>query len=169
MLLSQKSQYCLSFLLGRINYVCATYSEHFTRRHNGNRHNLKAHKGMSEIVRLIDYLAGRKSGIYEPMSPTWYSDKEKWGIRNSYKIPSISVVRPLLQHRYEDNDDDKPQHSQRILKIRELQSLLHKHSPYLNQLPETILRGVLAYSSAREDDSILDERLEQLRAFDRKH
>ena len=146
--------------------MSVTCSEHFTRRYKGTRHNVKAHRGMSEIVRLIDYLAGRKTGRYMPNSPFWYSGKEKMGIRNSYKTSSNPIVRPL-QPRYEENDDEEPQHSQRLLKIRQLQSLLHKYCPYPDQHPETILRGILAYSSSREDDSLLDEKLEQLRAVDR--
>ena len=56
-----------------------------------------------------------------------------------------------------------------MLKIRELKALLYKHRGYLNQEPETVLRTILAYSSIRGDDTILDERLEQLRAFDSRH
>jgi hypothetical protein len=99
-------------------------------------------------------LAGRKTGRYKPNSPFWYSGKEKWGILNSYKTPSIPVVRPL-RPRYEENDDEEPQQSKIAKKIREVQSLLHKHSRSFNQPP--ILRDILAYSSSREDDSILDE------------
>ncbi|MGC2570636.1 MAG: hypothetical protein WA364_03920 [Candidatus Nitrosopolaris sp.] len=58
--------------MGRPNYVCATCSEHFTRKYSATRHNHNLHNGAAEIVRLIDYLAGRFSGQYKPDNPFWY-------------------------------------------------------------------------------------------------
>jgi hypothetical protein len=58
--------------MGRPNYVCATCSEHFTRKYSATRHNHNLHNGAAEIVRLIDYLAGRSSGQYKPDNPFWY-------------------------------------------------------------------------------------------------
>src|SRR5439155_3107217 len=125
-------------------------SEHFTRRYNAKRHNLKAHRGRSEIVRLIDYLAGRQSGKYQPNSPFWYSDKEKWR-RPLYDSYTTSTTTNRLQPNYEalrPNDtaaDEQQSCSQRIIKIAELKALLYKHRLRLNQDPETILRSILAY------------------------
>ncbi|MFY9796550.1 MAG: hypothetical protein WAJ93_12765, partial [Candidatus Nitrosopolaris sp.] len=58
--------------MGRPSYVCATCSEHFTRKYSAKRHNQNIHNSMGEIVRLIDYLAGRSSGQYTPNNPFWF-------------------------------------------------------------------------------------------------
>jgi hypothetical protein len=58
--------------MGRPSYVCATCSEHFTRKYSARRHNQNLHNGAAEIVRLIDYLGGRSSGQYTPNNPFWY-------------------------------------------------------------------------------------------------
>ena len=58
--------------MGRLTYVCANCSEYFTRRYSAKRRNQNLHNGAAEIVRLIDYLAGRSSGHYTPNNPFWY-------------------------------------------------------------------------------------------------
>jgi hypothetical protein len=58
--------------MGRATYVCATCAEHFTRRYGATRHNLTIHKGIGEIVPLLEYLVGRNSGRYRPSHPSLY-------------------------------------------------------------------------------------------------
>jgi hypothetical protein len=58
--------------MGRPSYVCTLCSEHFTRKYSANRHNHNLHKGAAEIVRLIDYLAGRSLRQHTPNNPFWY-------------------------------------------------------------------------------------------------
>jgi hypothetical protein len=53
----------------RINYVCTTCSQTFTRRSSGFRHNSHLHKGTAGIVHLIDYIVGRSSGKYLKCDP----------------------------------------------------------------------------------------------------
>jgi hypothetical protein len=64
--------------MGRLTYVCATCSEHFTRKYSATRHNLTLHDGRGEIVRLLEYLAGTLSGRYVPSHPFWYRRNQKW-------------------------------------------------------------------------------------------
>ncbi|MFZ0894623.1 MAG: hypothetical protein WAZ77_08990 [Candidatus Nitrosopolaris sp.] len=64
--------------MGRITYVCATCSEHFTRKYSATRHNLTLHDGRGEIVRLPEYLAGRSSRQNLPSHPSWYRRTQKW-------------------------------------------------------------------------------------------
>lgn len=64
--------------MGRLTYVCATCSEHFTRKFSASRHNLNIHNGGGEIVRLIDYIVGRVSGRYLATHPSWYRREQKW-------------------------------------------------------------------------------------------
>ncbi len=52
--------------MDRLTYVCTVCSEHFTRKYSAKRHNQNIDSGAAEIVRLIDYLAGRSSRQYMP-------------------------------------------------------------------------------------------------------
>jgi len=153
--------------LGRINYVCGTCSEHFTRRNNGMRHSLRAHGGTAEIVRLIDYLAGRQSGIYEPNNPFWSSNKQliRGPLYDSSKKSNPLVFQPSYP-KYREIDE-VPQWSEKMVKMKELRMLLYKHRFRFGQDPDTMFRIILAFSSSRGDDSVLDEKLEQLRVMDK--
>lgn len=65
--------------MGRISYVCAVCSEHFTRKTSGERHNFNIHSGSAEIVSLMEYLVGRGSGKYLPSHPSWFKhNKRNW-------------------------------------------------------------------------------------------
>ncbi len=58
--------------MGRATHVCATCEEHFTRKYSAIRHNLTIHKGVGEIVTLLEYVVGRNSGRYRPYHPSLY-------------------------------------------------------------------------------------------------
>jgi hypothetical protein len=82
--------------MGRPSYVCTICSEHFTRKYSAQRHNNNLHYGAAEIVRLIDYLAGRSSGEYTSNNPFWFK-------RNNHNIGSATVadsVGDTFQFRY---------------------------------------------------------------------
>jgi hypothetical protein len=51
-------------------WACSVCGEDFTRRSSAERHRYDVHQGNSLVVRFVDYLAGRASGIYpEPIDP----------------------------------------------------------------------------------------------------
>jgi hypothetical protein len=51
-------------------WACLVCGEDFTRRSSAERHRDTVHQGNSLIVRFVDYLAGRASGIYAaPIDP----------------------------------------------------------------------------------------------------
>lgn len=52
--------------MGRITWVCATCSEHFTRQYGATRHNNKLHDGKGVVVRLLDYIVGVANGRFLP-------------------------------------------------------------------------------------------------------
>lgn len=58
--------------MGRLEYVCTTCEEHFTRRYSATRHNTTIHGNTAEIVSLLEYLVGRSSGRYRASYPFWY-------------------------------------------------------------------------------------------------
>jgi hypothetical protein len=77
--------------MARPSYVCTICSEHFTRRYSAQRHNNNLHYGAAEIVRLIDYLAGRSSGQYTPNNPFWFKRKIPYGDVGSLTIADSAV------------------------------------------------------------------------------
>ena len=63
--------------MGKLSYVCAECSEHFTRKTSGKRHNINLHYGRAEIVPLMEYLVGRGAGKYLPSHPSWFRRGQK--------------------------------------------------------------------------------------------
>ena len=90
---------------GRINYVCATCSETFTRKASGLRHNLNMHLGTADVVRLIDYLLGRISGQYMPSGPADFrlTKRQKDSVHKRKRNPQKTRVNKIL-----DNINDHP-------------------------------------------------------------
>jgi hypothetical protein len=80
--------------MGRPTYVCATCSEHFTRKYSGQRHNFNIHDGRSEIVPFIEYMAGRSSGKYTASHPSWYRKQRGLQVNRSYQsnFESLTVA-----------------------------------------------------------------------------
>ena len=69
--------------MGRPNYVCTTRSEHFTRKYSAKRHNITVHHNNGgEIVTLVEYIVGRKSGRYQATHPSWYRRGKEKRIHN---------------------------------------------------------------------------------------
>jgi hypothetical protein len=54
--------------MSKVNYVCATCGQDFTRRCSANRHNNHFHFGDGIIVRLLEYIIGRINGQFPPPS-----------------------------------------------------------------------------------------------------
>jgi hypothetical protein len=57
------------------NFVCTICSQTFTRMWRGKVHIDNLHGGQGEIVRMIDYMVGRLSGLYAPSNPSDYRKK----------------------------------------------------------------------------------------------
>jgi hypothetical protein len=55
--------------MSKVNYVCATCGQDFTRRYSANRHNNHFHFGNGIIVRLLEYIIGRTNGRFPPPLP----------------------------------------------------------------------------------------------------
>jgi hypothetical protein len=52
--------------MSKINYVCATCGQDFTRRYSANRHNNYFHFGDGIIVLFLEYIIGRINGQFPP-------------------------------------------------------------------------------------------------------
>jgi hypothetical protein len=55
-------------IMSKINYVCSTCGQDFTRRCSANRHNNHFHFGNGIIVRTLEYIIGRVNGQFPPPS-----------------------------------------------------------------------------------------------------
>lgn len=165
--------------MGRPSYVCTACSEHSTRS-SAKRHNQNLHDGMGEIVRLIDYLAGRSSGQYTPNNPFWYKRNNPY--HNIGGTVTDTVGDPF-QPRYlpqqatvgtsqycaspipprQVMDDQSYGTSLPQGAIQELQRLVKKYPQYC---PDHLLQWIII-SCDNGDNQLLDDKLEQLRTIDR--
>jgi hypothetical protein len=50
--------------MSKPTWACSVCGEDFTRRSSAERHRDNVHQGNSLVIRFVDYLAGRASGIY---------------------------------------------------------------------------------------------------------
>ena len=55
--------------MSKVNYVCATCGQDFTRRCSAKRHNNHFHFGNGIIVRFLEYIIGRANGRFAPPAP----------------------------------------------------------------------------------------------------
>ncbi|MGC1929529.1 MAG: hypothetical protein WA667_11180 [Candidatus Nitrosopolaris sp.] len=157
--------------MGRPTYVCATCSEHFTRKYSGKRHNFSIHSGRSEIVPYIEYMAGRSSGRYLASHPSWYRKQKGSQWNSSYPSENRVIADTTSSFRPEtlfqpytaalpNSQTTMVQH-----KLEELRVLLGKFSS--PQDAHKILEW--ANITLRQgDESFLNNKLEQLRMLDRQ-
>jgi hypothetical protein len=168
--------------MGRPSYVCTICSEHFTRKYSAKRHNHNIHNGAAEIVRLIDYLAGRSSGQYMPDNPFWYKRHNPYNNVGSSVADSVGDASqpryppqqaPLEISRYASPYPSQIMDDQKYLgglsqdtsvKIEQLKILLNKYPQY-HKNPVGIIRLAI-YNSINGDNTLLDDKLEQLRYID---
>ena len=208
--------------MGRPTYVCATCSEHFTRKYSAKRHNITIHGNGGEIVPLLEYLVARKSGRYQASHPSWYRRSEK----SIHKFGRVMVAdsigntfRPGLQRQHQGQyqyqqqeryhrqqqgqslspsippspaaiqdqppdvlpiptdrtlqsqamkttvDEETTTLSQEtMLKIEELKRLIYRYSQY-HRNPGAVINCIIYYCN-NGDNTLLDEKLEQLRSID---
>jgi hypothetical protein len=73
------------------NYVCTMCAQDFTRKTSANRHNNNLHQGRAVIVRFVEYIVGRLSGMYQAADPRQYRRKAK---KNSY-FPADGVYSKI--------------------------------------------------------------------------
>ena len=174
--------------MGRPSYVCATCSEHFTRKYSAKRHNQNIHNGAAEIVRLIDYLAGRSSGQYMPDNPFWYkrnnpyhniespiiADDVEYSFQPRYDLQQAPVgtsqyspgpIYPPWQI-VDDQRYGTGLSQDTLVKIQQLKILLNRYPQY-HPNPDDIIRLAI-YNSINGDDMLPDGKLEQLRTIDRR-
>jgi hypothetical protein len=172
--------------MGRASYVCATCSEHFTRKYSAQRHN-NLHNAAAEIVRLIDYLAGRSSGEYGPDNPFWYKRSNPYNkirpatvadsVGDTFEPTYLRQQVPLGISQYSPSPTYRPMPSmddqiygtclsqETIVKLTELKRLVYKYTQFHNNGPDEIVRLVVYYC-INGDNTLLDQKLAQLRSFD---
>ena len=176
--------------MGRPSYVCTVCSEHFTRKSSAKRHNHNIHNGVAEIVRLIDYLAGRSSGQYMPDNPFWYKPNNPYfnfgsatiadNVGDAFQPRYIPQQKPLGISQYSTssqilrptNREDQQRHGtglsqHTVVKIEELKRLVYKYPQYQNNDPDGIIKWAVL-CSINGDNRFLNEKLEQLRSIDKK-
>jgi hypothetical protein len=77
--------------LGKPNWACTNCGMYSSRKSSVKRHIQNIHSGNAHYVSFVDYLAGRKSGIYWPIVPPTY--QKKYNDTNDKKIDSFTVMK----------------------------------------------------------------------------
>jgi hypothetical protein len=175
--------------MGRLTYVCATCSEHFTRKYSATRHNLTLYDGRGEIVRLLEYITGTLSGRYMPSHPSWYRRTQKWETpkaHNSNNKSGLAIFTDSVDDTFRPGNDlqQAPTYKNSYYSPSPILQATHKSvdPPYGTQSQKTSLKikellnkhhfshgdTVLGWAvlSAKGDENYLDEKLAQLRKID---
>ena len=136
------------------NYVCSICSQTFTRRWRGSVHNNKFHGGLSNVVRLLDYVVGRASGQFLPGDPSLFRRKNKWEKLAKEGKESSKNSGSIHPDSIRDLEDA-------ILKLAEIKKLTSKYFPP-NEVQE-ILSTVQMQCQLKGNNRPLDQAVEEFR------
>jgi len=93
-----------------------TCSEHFTRKYSAKRHNITVHHNNGgEIVTLVEYLARRSSGRYQPSHTSWY----RRHIKRIHNLGHATMVADSMGDAFQPGPRQRQQQGQ---------SKYHQHS-----------------------------------------
>jgi hypothetical protein len=178
-------------VMGRIKWVCATCSEHFTRKYSASRHNNNLHSGNGQIVTLLDYIVGMASHQYLPSDPRasknynpiiheytarWPSKPVSQGTANNnrpyqannnnndtmYENSDPSYRYPTPTPTAISNADDKPANKLQDGKRKYYEIRTLVAKYYTAEAAEKTL-AVAGWYLRQEDDRFIDELLAKLR------
>jgi hypothetical protein len=152
----------------RVPYYCPYCDQRSTRRWNLDVHIKRKHGGL-----LL-----KSSDRYTASDPFWYRKSVQSGHatvadsvddafqpRCSTSIPHFSASPMYPPRHIMDDPSNRTGLSQdTIVKIQELRRLVYKHSHYCAN-PDSIIR-LAVYNSINGDNTLLDDKLEQLHTID---
>jgi hypothetical protein len=130
--------------MGKALYACATCSEHFTRRSNAKRHNLTIHENEGEIVPLLEYLAGRRTGKYHASDPSTYrmrrGNKRNRQLVTAVSTDSLGAFPPRLQQQRRQQQETSTLSYHQLSTFQSQPQPLHVSpstniSPYPTEIP----------------------------------
>jgi hypothetical protein len=135
------------------NFVCTICSQTFTRMWRGKVHIDNLHGGQGEIVRMIDYMVGRLSGLYAPSNPSDYRKKNSSLFSEAPK--GTLNPSPALH---------LGQTQEAIIKTARLKEVLDRYFP--SEEVQEILR-IISYSCLRRgNNGPLDKALKEFSKVD---
>jgi hypothetical protein len=94
------TMHSVAILMSKPTWACSVCGEDFTRRSSAERHRDNVHQGNSLVIRFVDYLAGRASGIYPtPIDPPRLlrTTRPQFG-----KTPNDHLVRAIPDNSIKD-------------------------------------------------------------------
>jgi hypothetical protein len=151
----------------RVPYICPYCDQRSTRRWNLDVHIKRRHGG---------YLLGRSTDRFVANNHPWYKSNPYHGVGSATVADSVgetfqpryipqqasSTIRPLLHAK--DDQRNGGLSPDAIQKIQELKALMNKYPRYHTN-PDGIIRLAI-YNSINGDNTLLDDKLEQLRTID---
>src|SRR5919197_4854383 len=76
--------------MGKPNWACANCGMYSSRKSSVKRHIQNIHGGNANLVSFVDYLAGRRLGVYLPVFPPTYQKKSN--DTNNKKIDYLDIM-----------------------------------------------------------------------------
>jgi len=144
-------------------WACAICGEDFTRRSSAERHRNNLHQGRSCIVRFVEYLAGRASGLYSaPIDPPRLTRRERpqfgktsesdqeifsapwWDFGKDIKNDQSGMYSRSASSNQSNNDiwntvwntiDEFNRKAQKVLQFKTLLSQLHNYNGIPSLMP----------------------------------
>ena len=82
--------------MGKPNWACANCGMYSSRKSSVKRHIQNIHGGNANLVSFVDYLAGRRLGVYLPVFPPTYQKKND----NNKNIDYTNIVKEEILIQY---------------------------------------------------------------------
>jgi hypothetical protein len=83
--------------LRKPNWACVNCGMYSSRKSSVKRHIQNIHSGNANFVSFIDYLVGRKSGLYFPGLPPTYQRKNDYKKMDSFSIMKEELLRQCVR------------------------------------------------------------------------
>jgi hypothetical protein len=113
-------------------WACSLCGEDFTRRSSAERHRNNVHQGRSDLVRYVEYLAGRASGLYStPIDPPRLARRGKPPFGKTSKIDGRWQIFTTSNQSKNDRGnplDDIIPNVEKFLHLRTLMNQLSNYS-----------------------------------------
>ena len=147
-------------------YHCP-YSSRSTRRWNLQVHIKRKHGGSPGQYPSSQPFSYKDTNPYHNMESTTVSDNGwntfQYGPQQApqYSASPIYPPTPMM----DDRSHGRGLSPETILKIEQMKRLVYKYPQYQNNDPDGIIRWAI-YNSSNGDNTLLDNKLEQLRVID---
>src|SRR5919198_573356 len=102
--------------LSKPKWACASCGMYSSRKSSVKRHIQNIHSGNANLVSFVDYLVGRKSGLYWPVIPPTYQNKNDGTNKKQIDYTGI-MTEEVWRHCIRQKMGTAPNNSKLFLKF----------------------------------------------------